>query len=279
LKIFKTKFAIKEFLFTVRNQKIKIGLVPTMGALHDGHLSLVKQSKTSCDFTIVSIFVNPTQFNNSEDLKKYPKSLKKDIQLLENAGCDLLFIPEVDEMYPETEEWTYEVGPMNNILEGKFRPGHYKGVTQIVFKLFDLMKPDSAFFGQKDYQQFLVISKMCQDFNLNVDLIACPIIREADGLAMSSRNVRLSSLERNKSLMLFKSLEFIRTNFLQLPIDKLLERAKLFYENDVDLSLEYLKICNTLTLEEIHVEKNHNSIALVACVVGETRLIDNMILS
>jgi pantoate--beta-alanine ligase len=279
LKIFKTKFAIKEFLFTVRNQKIKIGLVPTMGALHDGHLSLVKQSKTSCDFTIVSIFVNPTQFNNSEDLKKYPKSLKKDIQLLENAGCDLLFIPEVDEMYPETEEWTYEVGPMNNILEGKFRPGHYKGVTQIVFKLFDLMKPDSAFFGQKDYQQFLVISKMCQDFNLNVDLIACPIIREADGLAMSSRNVRLSSLERNKSLMLFESLEFIRTNFLQLPIDKLLERAKLFYENDVDLGLEYLKICNILTLEEIHVEKNHKAIALVACVVGETRLIDNMILS
>ncbi|MBU0697367.1 MAG: pantoate--beta-alanine ligase [Bacteroidetes bacterium] len=279
MKIFKTKFAIREFLSTVRSQKIKIGLVPTMGALHDGHLSLVAQSKANCVITIVSIFVNPTQFNNSDDLKKYPKPLEKDIQLLENAGCDILFSPEVDEMYSETEDWGYEVGPMSNILEGKFRPGHYKGVTQIVFKLFDLIKPDSAFFGQKDYQQFLVISKMSQDLNLNIDLIACPIIREADGLAMSSRNIRLSASERNKSLALFKSLEFIRTNFHQLPIDELLDRANLLFEKDDHVSLEYLKICDMLTLEEIHSKKKQKAIALIACMIGETRLIDNMILS
>lgn len=250
-----------------------------MGALHDGHLSLVAQSKANCVITIVSIFVNPTQFNNSDDLKKYPKPLEKDIQLLENAGCDILFSPEVDEMYSETEDWGYEVGPMSNILEGKFRPGHYKGVTQIVFKLFDLIKPDSAFFGQKDYQQFLVISKMSQDLNLNIDLIACPIIREADGLAMSSRNIRLSASERNKSLALFKSLEFIRTNFHQLPIDELLDRANLLFEKDDHVSLEYLKICDMLTLEEIHSKKKQKAIALIACMIGETRLIDNMILS
>lgn len=250
-----------------------------MGALHEGHLSLVAQSKASCDITIVSIFVNPTQFNNSDDLKKYPKPIEKDIQLLENAGCDILFSPEVDEMYSETEEWVYEVGPMSNILEGKFRPGHYKGVTQIVFKLFDLIKPDNAFFGQKDYQQFLVVSKMSQDLNLNIDLIACPIIREADGLAMSSRNIRLSASERNKSLAIFKSLEFIRTNFHQLPMDELLDSAKLLFEKDDHVSLEYLKICDTLTLEEIRSEKKQKAIALIACMVGETRLIDNMILS
>ena len=250
-----------------------------MGALHDGHLSLVAQSKAICDMTVVSIFVNPTQFNNSDDLNKYPRPLEKDIQLLENSGCDILFIPEVDEMYSESEEWIYQVGSMSNILEGKFRPGHYKGVTQIVFKLFDLIKPDSAFFGQKDYQQFLVVNKMSQDLNLNIELVACPIIREADGLAMSSRNIRLSASERNKSLLLFKSLEFIRKNFHQLPIDELLDSAKSLFEKDDEISLGYLKICDTLTLEEIHSEKKQKAIALIACMIGETRLIDNMILS
>ncbi len=278
MKIFKTKFAISEFLSAVRNQEIKIGLVPTMGALHDGHLSLVEQSKEKCNLTIVSIFVNPTQFNNITDLEKYPKPLERDIQLLESVGCDVLFIPEVYEMYSETDKWDYEVGPLNWVLEGEFRPGHYQGVTQIVFKLFDLIKPDKAFFGQKDYQQFLVISKMNQDLNLKIDLIACPIIREEDGLAMSSRNIRLSTFERKKSLVIFKSLEFISLNFRDEPIDQLLNKAKAFYADDKDLALEYLKICNPITLEEIHQKGNQKAIALVACMVGETRLIDNMFL-
>lgn len=249
-----------------------------MGALHDGHLSLVEQSKEKCNLTIVSIFVNPTQFNNISDLEKYPKPLERDIQLLESVGCDVLFIPEVYEMYSETDKWDYEVGPLNWVLEGEFRPGHYQGVTQIVFKLFDLIKPDKAFFGQKDYQQFLVISKMNQDLNLKIDLIACPIIREEDGLAMSSRNIRLSTFERKKSLVIFKSLEFISLNFRDEPIDQLLNKAKAFYADDKDLALEYLKICNPITLEEIHQKGNQKAIALVACMVGETRLIDNMFL-
>ncbi len=275
MKTFNTKEKLAEYLNSVKGVNIKIGLVPTMGALHQGHLSLIKASKEKCDLTIATIFVNPTQFNSPDDLLKYPKPIEKDQDLLKEAGCDVLFNPEVEDMYEAGEKWDYQVGELNSVLEGEFRPGHYQGVTQIVYKLFTLIKPDCAFFGQKDYQQFLVINEMTKDFNLNIELEACPIIRETDGLAMSSRNIRLSSDERTKSLQLYKSLSFIKENYGKLPNERLLTEAKKFY-NDELLELEYLEIVSRKELEPVNTQSE--AIALVACMVGATRLIDNMML-
>ena len=279
MKIAKTKTELYNYLSLLKIGSVKLGLVPTMGALHNGHISLVNQSKSKCDFTVVSIFVNPTQFNNLNDLLKYPKPIEQDIKMLEEAGCDLLFNPDADEIYSTNEVWNYEVGELDGLLEGKFRPGHYQGVTQIVFKLFDLIKPQFAFFGQKDYQQFLVIQKMNRDLNLGIELDACPIIREADGLAMSSRNIRLSADERKTALVIYQSLTFLKNNFDKLPLNQLLAKAKELYDGEDLLKLEYLKICNIQTLKEIEEKNNEVCIALIACFVGETRLIDNLILS
>ena len=279
MKIAKTKTELYNYLSLLKIGSVKLGLVPTMGALHNGHISLVNKSKSKCDFTVVSIFVNPTQFNNLNDLLKYPKPIEQDIKMLEESGCDLLFNPDADEIYSTNEVWNYEVGELDGLLEGKFRPGHYQGVTQIVFKLFDLIKPQFAFFGQKDYQQFLVIQKMNRDLNLGIELDACPIIREADGLAMSSRNIRLSADERKTALVIYQSLTFLKNNFDKLPLNQLLAKAKELYDGEDLLKLEYLKICNIQTLKEIEEKNNEVCIALIACFVGETRLIDNMILS
>lgn len=275
MKTFNTKEKLVAYLNSVRGKNLKIGLVPTMGALHEGHLSLIAASKEKCDLTIASIFVNPTQFNKTDDLLKYPKPIERDKQLLEKANCDVLFNPEVGEMYRDNECWDYKVGNLNTILEGKFRPGHYEGVTQIVYKLFTLVKPDFAFFGQKDYQQFLVISELAEHFKLPIQLQACSIIREKDGLAMSSRNIRLNELERKKSLQLYQSLSFVKANYGKLPNVELLNQAKAFYNDDL-LDLEYLEIVDQHTLLPINDQKN--AIVLVACSVGSTRLIDNMML-
>lgn len=279
MKIAKTKTELYNYLSLLKIGNVKLGLVPTMGALHNGHISLVNQSKSKCDFTVVSIFINPTQFNNVNDLLKYPKPIEQDIKMLEEAGCDLLFHPDADEIYSTNEVWNYEVGELDSLLEGEFRPGHYQGVTQIVFKLFDLIKPQFAFFGQKDYQQFLVIQKMNLDLGLGIELEACPIIREADGLAMSSRNIRLNADERKTALIIYQSLVFLKNNFNKFPLNQLLAKAKKLYDGEDLLKLEYLKICNIQTLKEIKEKNNEVCIALIACFVGETRLIDNMILS
>nr|WP_294900827.1 pantoate--beta-alanine ligase [uncultured Pedobacter sp.] len=275
MKTFTTKEQLTNYLNSVKRSKVKIGLVPTMGALHGGHLSLIAASKRKCDLTVATIFVNPTQFNNADDLLKYPKPIENDKILLVNAGCDVLFNPEIEEMYEPNEKWDYKVGDLNRVLEGKFRPGHYEGVTQIVYKLFKLVKPDFAFFGQKDYQQFLVITKMAKDFGLEIELEACPIVREKDGLAMSSRNIRLNADERKKSLQLYKSLSFIKENYGQTPNNELLKQAKDFYNDDL-LHLEYLEIVDLKNLQPL--TNQRNAIALVACSVGNTRLIDNMML-
>ena len=279
MKIAKTKTELHNYLSLLKTGNVKLGLVPTMGALHNGHISLVNQSKSKCDFTVVSIFVNPTQFNNVNDLLKYPKPIEQDIKMLEEAGCDLLFHPDADEIYSTNEVWNYEVGELDSLLEGEFRPGHYQGVTQIVFKLFDLIKPQVAFFGQKDYQQFLVIQKMNLDLGLGIKLEACPIIREDDGLAMSSRNVRLNADERKIALVIYQSLIFLKNNFDKFPLSQLLAKAKELYDGEDLLKLEYLKICNIQTLKEVKEKNKDVCIALIACFVGETRLIDNMILS
>lgn len=278
MKIFNTKADLSNFLKKEKNKALKIGLVPTMGALHKGHISLIDESKKACDITIATVFVNPTQFNNKEDLIKYPKPIVRDLEMLEIAGCDVVFNPETSEMYDEGEVWDYQVGDLNNVLEGRFRPGHYLGVTQIVFKLFNLMKPDKAFFGQKDYQQFLIIQKMNKDMNLGIELKACPIVREEDGLAMSSRNVRLSENERKEATVIYQSLLFVRENFHHYNLEEVLIKTKNFYTHP-SLNLEYLMICDKQSLDEKSEGDKNNAIALVACNVGNTRLIDNMILS
>lgn len=276
LKIINTKEDISSQVKQLQFQNKSIGLVATMGALHPGHISLINQSKAQADITVSSIFVNPTQFNNKEDLINYPKTIDEDIQKLEAAGCDILFLPTVGEMYQADEVWDYEAGELANKLEGEFRPGHYKGVTQIVYKLFRLINPDIAFFGQKDYQQFLVIENMCIDYGLNVKLKLADIIRQEDGLAMSSRNVRLNNKERHTATALFKALTYIKLNFSTLSLQELKEGAEFFFKTNPLLKLEYLKICDLKTLEEVKEKKK--CIALLACYVGNTRLIDNMIL-
>jgi len=278
LKILNTKVELVREINQLKRKGLSIGLVPTMGALHQGHLSLIDKSKSCADITVASIFVNPTQFDNKDDLANYPRPIEEDIRKLKSVGCDILFNPEVGEMYEDHEIWDYEVGDLDSKLEGKLRPGHYKGVTQIVYKLFKAVNPDIAFFGQKDYQQFLVISKMVKDLALHMKLQLCDIVREPDGLAMSSRNVRLNKEERARSVVLYKALTYIKQHYTELSLQELELNATHFFEDSPLLNLEYIKICDKESLDLL-VEKSPNgAIALVACFVGEVRLIDNMII-
>jgi pantoate--beta-alanine ligase len=254
-----------------------IGFVPTMGALHQGHLSLIEQAKETTDETVCSIFVNPTQFNNKTDLEKYPRTIEADRKLLELAGCSILFNPSVNEIYNDNEQWHLDIGELEFLLEGKFRPGHYQGVTQVVYKLFDIIKPDYAYFGQKDYQQFLVISKMAQLLNMPVNLVMCPIKRDPDGLAMSSRNIHLTPYDREHALVLSKTLNWVKDNFHRERINELKTKAEIMIGNEPGVEAEYFEIADGISLHAAN-EKTVNIVALVAAKVGQTRLIDNVIM-
>lgn len=277
MKVFKLKNEVLQHLNQLRLLGKTIGLVPTMGALHQGHLSLIDMARQSADVVVSSIFVNPTQFNDPKDLERYPRPIEQDIQKLEQAGCDILFNPEVDEMYAGNEQWHLDLGDAELLLEGKFRPGHYQGVTQVVFKLFDIIKPTIAFFGQKDYQQFIVISKMVELLELPVKLVMCPILRDPDGLAMSSRNVHLSTVERQQALVLSKSLFWLKKHFNRNGILSFQERAIDIIKQQQGVELEYLELTDGETL---HPATPYSKIivALVAARVGKTRLIDNILL-
>jgi len=248
-----------------------------MGALHQGHLSLLAIAQEQTDVVVCSIFVNPTQFNDPKDLEKYPRPIESDIEKLKQAGCDILFNPGVSEMYAANEQWHLELGELENLLEGKFRPGHYQGVTQVVYKLFDIVKPDVAFFGQKDYQQFMVIKKMVDMLKLPVRLVMCPIMRETDGLAMSSRNIHLSPEERKHALVLSKALHWLAANFEPVKISLLIKHCKEMIENEPEVELEYFEAVEP---ETMHPVKNNSDdlVVLLAARVGHTRLIDNIIL-
>jgi pantoate--beta-alanine ligase len=280
LEIFKTKSALKAFLNPLKASGKKIALVPTMGALHNGHISLIDLAKENADIIICSIFVNPTQFTDPKDLEKYPRPIEHDLAMLNQAGCHGVFMPNVEEMYPQgaDENWHIDLGNAEFLLEGAFRKGHYQGVTQIVKKLFDAVEPDVAMFGQKDFQQVLMIKNMVAHFNLPIILITCPIIREEDGLAMSSRNIHLTAIDRENSLVLSKSLQFVIDNFEKLSLTELENRAKLFYQNLRGVELDYFTIANGDTLEPAKLKNETNLVALVAAKVGTTRLIDNMII-
>lgn len=279
LEIFKTKAALNDYVTRFRNGWKKIALVPTMGALHDGHISLIALAKTNADITICSIFVNPTQFTDAKDLEKYPRPLNHDLDMLDVAGCDAVFMPSVEEMYPKEENWHVDLGPAEFLLEGAFRKGHFQGVTQIVKKLFDCVEPDVALFGQKDFQQVLMIKNMIEVFHLPIEIIVCPIVREADGLAMSSRNMHLSEKDRQHALVLSRALHYVADHFNQYSIEALNQRVKALIEEEADVELDYFIIANGNTLLPASFKTEGNLVALVAAKVGSTRLIDNVILT
>ncbi|HEY9197037.1 MAG TPA: pantoate--beta-alanine ligase, partial [Mucilaginibacter sp.] len=236
MKIFTTKQQVAQYFSYKTNQTT--GFVPTMGALHNGHLSLIRQAQQVCDLVVCSIFVNPTQFNDPKDLEKYPRPIAADIAMLEAAGCDILFNPPVSEMYDDNEKWHLDIGSLEHLLEGKFRPGHYQGVMQVVNKLFNIVKPDLAFFGQKDYQQFMVISKMVELLGMPVKLVMCPILRDADGLAMSSRNIHLTPDDRQHALILSKTLAWVKNNYSPDDIARLQQQAREMISEEPGIGLE-----------------------------------------
>jgi pantoate--beta-alanine ligase len=277
MKIFTKKKSINEYLLQIRASNKTIGLVPTMGALHQGHISLIEQAQQHNDIVVCSIFVNPTQFNDPKDLEKYPKTIEADITLLEQINCDILFNPDVSEIYDGNEQWHLDMGELEHLLEGKFRPGHYQGVTQVVYKFFNIIKPDTAFFGQKDYQQFLIISKMVELLNVPVKLVMCPIKRDADGLAMSSRNIHLTPDDRQHALILSKTLSWVKNNFDNSNISSLQKEAELIIGSSPGVELEYFEIADGDTLHPPS-QNAKTIVALVAARVGKTRLIDNTLL-
>ena len=267
-----------QYLAPLRQKGLKIGFVPTMGALHNGHLSLIHMAQQQCDVVVCSIFVNPTQFNDPRDLEKYPRPIADDIQKLEQVNCDVLFEPAVNEMYAYNEHWHLPIGELEYLLEGASRPGHYQGVTQVVNKLFNIVEPDVVFFGQKDYQQFLVITKMVELLNLPVKLVMCPIAREADGLAMSSRNVHLSATERQHGLILSKTLNKLKQSYNINEMRALKQRAEQAIVAEPEVELSYFEIADAETLHPATVNTSR-VVVLVAAKVGNTRLIDNVMIS
>lgn len=258
---------------------MRLGLVPTLGALHEGHLSLIRAAKTSCPVVAASIFVNPTQFGPDEDMAKYPRPFERDRELLENEGVDLLFAPPVEEMYPSGAVTWVTVEDLSHKLDGRSRPGHFRGVTTIVTKLFHAIEPDAAFFGQKDAAQVAIIRRMVRDLNFPVDIVVCPIVREPDGLAMSSRNVYLDLQQRKQALVLQRSLMRVEqmAGAGEYNATRLIAAAKEVFAGEPAVRLDYFEIVDPDNLDPVnHVSKG--ALVAVAAFVGTTRLIDNMLL-
>ena len=277
MKVVHTIKDLQAELTALRAQGKKVGLVPTMGALHAGHASLVKRSVSENGVTVVSVFVNPTQFNDKNDLEKYPRTLDADCRLLEECGADFAFAPSVSEMYPEPDTRQFSYAPLDTVMEGAFRPGHFNGVCQIVSKLFNAVQPDRAYFGEKDFQQLAIIREMVRQLKYNLEIVGCSIVREEDGLALSSRNKRLSAEERENALnisrTLFKSRTFAATHAVS-ETQKMVEDA---IAAAPGLRLEYFEIVDGNTLQKIG-DWNETSYA-VGCITvfcGEVRLIDNI---
>ncbi|MBW2502943.1 MAG: pantoate--beta-alanine ligase [Deltaproteobacteria bacterium] len=263
-----------------RNSGLSIAFVPTMGYLHEGHLSLLREGRERCDLLILSIFVNPTQFAPSEDLDRYPKDFQRDRDLAEKAGVDWIFCPKAEEVYPADFVTYVDVtGELTNVLEGASRPGHFRGVATVVTKLFNIIRPHIAVFGQKDFQQLAIIQRMVDDLNLDVEIVCKPIVRETDGLAMSSRNVYLSAKERQQSLAIFETLcnvsSVVRSG--ERSAQAILRLACERLAKEKDLVIDYVKCCDPVSLSEVE-KIDSDTVMLVAVKIGKTRLIDNHIL-
>ena len=280
MKICKTIQEIRAVCSTARRDGKRLGLVPTMGALHQGHLSLVRAAKAQCDVVAVSIFVNPTQFGPNEDFAKYPRTFEKDCGLLEKEGVDLIFAPSVDEMYPPNAVSYVTVEGLSTRLCGKSRPGHFRGVTTVVSKLFHIVEPDVAFFGQKDAAQVAIIRRMVRDLNFPVEIVVCPIVREADGLAMSSRNSYLDPQQRKSALVLYRSLMQVQKQFEGGTHNsaKLIANAKEVFAEEPSVRLDYIEIVDPDTLDGL-TDLSQPALVAVAAFVGKTRVIDNITLN
>ncbi len=279
--LYKYKKDIEHKINELKQQGKSIGFVPTMGALHQGHLSLIEASREQNDVTICSVFVNPTQFNDINDFKKYPVTIETDILLLTEQGNDILFLPSVEEMYPKGTNGIehYELGELETLLEGKYRPGHFQGVCQIVNRLFNIVKPHRAYFGQKDYQQCMVIKKMVEIKQLPVEIVVHPTIREKNGLAMSSRNLHLSEEDKEKATIIYKTLSYIKANKSEVDLITLKqEAAQMLMDNGFE-RIDYVEISDAETLKPLHnISDSKGAVALVAAFIGGVRLIDNLLL-
>lgn len=280
MEIFKKIAPLKAFLEGIRRSENTIGLVPTMGALHNGHLALINASKAQNSVTICTIYINPTQFNNPRDLEKYPRNIDRDLELLQTAGCDVAFCPENAEMYESKPHLKFDFGSLGNVMEGKHRPGHFSGVALVVSKLFNVIRPDNAYFGQKDWQQFAIIQQVVQELKFDIKLHSIPTLREQDGLAMSSRNLRLSFHERPKATVFYKALLEARKDLrMGEPISKVKERVSEIVGKTAGASLEYFEVAESKNLNVLDfVNGAEMPILCIAGYIGEIRLIDNMFL-
>ena len=277
MKVLKSKKTLIDYIERQREMGKKIGFAPTMGALHQGHLSLYKAAKKENDEVISSIFVNPTQFNNPDDFQKYPKTLEKDLELLEKAGVDAVYVPNVEEMYPDgLNSKKYDFDGLENEMEGKYRPGHFDGVGTIVEELFRQVQPHNAYFGEKDYQQLAIIKKMVEKTKLPVKIHGVPTLREEDGLAMSSRNVRLTETQRKEATIIYETLEKVKEWFKVISLEEIKQKVTDIFRNS-NFELEYFVIADEKTLKETdYFYKDKNYRAFIVAYADTVRLIDNM---
>ncbi len=279
MQVFKEIEPLKQYLQRCKKEGKSIGLVPTMGALHRGHIALIEAAHATCDITVCSLFVNPTQFNNPTDLEKYPRTLESDTQMLTDAQCDVLFAPEVITMYQQPSTIRFDFAELGQVLEGKFRPGHFSGVATIVTKLFHIVDPDHAFFGQKDYQQLQIITQLARQLNFNLEIHSVTTWREPDGLAMSSRNVRLSLSQRKNAPLIFAALNEARTQLLSgTPWPRVKSDAVNRLNAQPEFEVEYFELADRDSLAPNTDTNISNSILLAACYVGGVRLIDNLLI-
>ena len=278
MKIFKKRDQLKSFLEESKKNKKTIGFVPTMGALHKGHLFLIEQAKKKNDLTVASIFVNPTQFNNQEDLDNYPKTLEKDIELLESVSCDVLFVPTIDEIYHKNVVSNkFDFDGLEHEMEGKYRAGHFDGVGTIVKTLFEIVSPKNAYFGEKDFQQLQIIKKLVAKNQLPISIKGCAIYREKDGLAMSSRNARLSSEQRKVAPIIYKVLKKVKKKFQEETEGEISEWVENQFKNHPFLQLEYFTIADENSLKPINIKEFDKKYrAFIAVFAGNIRLIDNI---
>jgi pantoate--beta-alanine ligase len=278
---FKTKAEVKDYLLSLPHSGQSIGFVPTMGALHQGHLALVHRALAENDITVCSIFVNPTQFTNANDLATYPRTVEQDLALLAKQGCHIAYLPEVEDLYPQGREVeTFDFGALEHVMEGKYRKGHFQGMATVVKRLLLAVQPSKAYFGKKDYQQWLIVKRLTELANINTEIIGCPIEREADGLALSSRNLRLTPQQRHAAPVIFEALTQLSQSNRDKALTKAIAKAIETINAHPDLAVEYLEAADAQTLQPVTNWNDAGEIrAFAAVYAGDVRLIDNVSLS
>ena len=273
---FNTIKETREYAIEQRDKGLTIGFVPTMGALHPGHISLVERARLENDIVLCSIFVNPIQFNNPDDLKKYPRTLESDLEMLKAAGCDVVFIPSVEEMYPEEVIKSYDFGKLADVMEGAFRPGHFNGVAIVVKKLFDIALPHRSYFGEKDFQQLQIIKALVEIENMDIEIVPCAISREADGLARSSRNERLTPEMRETSPFIYQMLKQAKSMATTKSAEEIKAFIEINFEAHALLKLEYFSIASGADLQPVSGKISEGDMGFIAVFAGNIRLIDNI---